>query len=212
MRHILILSLALTAGLASSNGAADDQPILLFDGQSLNGWTNSSGDKPAAGWVVEDGALVCKGKAGDLWTKERFGNFVLELEFKTTGNSGVFIRTDSPKNNVQTGIEIQIHKPGGPGKHSVGAVYDALAPTKNAATDGWNQLVITAKDNELQVKLNGELIIEMDLNRWSTAGQNPDGSKNKFKTALKDFKREGHIGFQDHGAEVAYRNVRIRRQ
>ena len=68
------------------------------------------------------------------------------------------------------------------------------------------------KDNELQVKLNGELIIEMDLNRWSTAGQNPDGSKNKFKTALKDFKREGHIGFQDHGAEVAYRNVRIRRQ
>ena len=38
----------------------------------------------------------------------------------------------------------------------------------------------------------------------------PDGSKNKFRTALKDFKREGHIGFQDHGANVWFRNVRIK--
>jgi hypothetical protein len=39
---------------------------------------------------------------------------------------------------------------------------------------------------------------------------NPDGSRNKFRTALKDFKREGYIGFQDHGAAVAYRNVKIK--
>lgn len=184
--------------------------IPLFDGTRLDGWMNRAGQNPDPGWAIEEGALVRKTKAGDLWTKQRFGDFVLALEFRTEGNSGVFIRTDNPRDNVQTGIEIQIDKPGGPGKHSVGAAYDLLAPTENAATNGWNQMVITARDNLLQVEVNGRRIIDMDLNRWTEPGKNPDGSKNKFTTALKDFKREGHIGFQDHGKVVAYRNVRIK--
>ena len=54
--------------------------------------------------------------SGDIWTKARYGDFVLELEFKTTGNSGVFFRTDNPKDRVQTGIEIQVDNPGEPGQ------------------------------------------------------------------------------------------------
>jgi hypothetical protein len=210
---IIVLALGL---LAVSNmkeaGAAPAEKgwVTLFDGKNLEGWTDVAGQKPSAGWVIEDGALVRKTKAGDIWTKKRYGDFVLELEFKTTGNSGVFIRTGNPKDNVQTGIEIQVDKPGNPGKHSVGAVYDLQAPTKNAGNDGWNKMVITARGSVLKVQLNGEQIIDMNLDRWSEAGLNPDGTKNKFKTALKNFKREGHIGFQDHNFEVAYRNVRIR--
>lgn len=185
---------------------------MLFDGKSLEGWQNSAGKKPGAGWVIEDGALVRMKGAGDIWTKDRFGDFVLDLEFKTTGNSGIFIRTDKPRDNVQTGIEIQVDNPSAkPGKHSCGAVYDLVAPKKNAAKKGaWNHVVITAKDNLLKVVMNGEEIIDMDLNRWTEPGKNPDGTKNKFRTALKDFRREGHIGFQDHGAVVMYRNVKIR--
>jgi len=52
-------------------------------------------------------------------------------------------------------------------------------------------------------------IIDMDLNKWTEAKQNPDGSKNKFNKALKDFKREGHFGLQDHGANVMYRNIKV---
>jgi hypothetical protein len=184
----------------------------LFNGTDLSGWQDARGNKPGEGWVIEDGALVRKSRAGDIWTKDRFGDFVLDLEFKTTGNSGVFIRTDKPTDNVQTGLEVQVIEPSDRiTKNSVGSIYDALAPTKNAAKkDDWNRLVITARDNKVLVQLNGEQIIDMDLNQWTEAGKNPDGSKNKYRTALKDFKREGHIGFQDHGAAVAFRNVKIK--
>jgi hypothetical protein len=183
----------------------------LFNGKDLSGWQNAGGGAPGAGWAIEDGAMVRKNQAGDIWTKDRFGNFVLDLEFNTKGNSGVFIRTDKPRDNVQTGIEIQVIGPSKtPSKHSCGAVYDALAPTKDMVkANEWNRMVITADGSRLRVLLNGERIIDMDLDQWKDAGKNPDGTPNKFRAALKDFKREGHIGLQDHGAEVRYRNIKI---
>lgn len=182
----------------------------LFNGRNLDGWMSSEGGAPGANWTVEDGTLKRAGRGGYIWTRERFGDFELELEYMTEGNSGVFFRTDNPRDPVQTGIEVQIHTPGGPDKHSVGAVYDLQAPTKNAAKPGWNRLRIVARGRRIQVELNGEAIVDMDLDRWTEPGLNPDGSKNKYKRALKDFSRVGHIGFQDHGATVAFRNIRIR--
>lgn len=207
---IRFLSALAACALAATSASAEDGWKDLFNGKDLSGWTNAGGGDPGKGWEVKDGALCRTGKAGDIWSKERFGDFTLELEFKTEGNSGVFIRTDNPKNNVQTGIEIQVEKPGGPDKHSVGALYDLRAPDKNAAKDGWNKLRVTAKGGLLTVELNGEKINAMNLDEWTEAQKNPDGSKNKFKTALKDFKRDGHIGFQDHGHNVCYRSVRIK--
>jgi hypothetical protein len=187
--------------------------IPLFNGKNTEGWQNASGGEPGAKWEArEGGILALSGKGGgDIWTKERFGDFVLELEFKTTGNSGVFFRTDNPKNNVQTGIEIQVDKPGGPNTHSTGAIYDLVAPSENAAKDDWNKYVITVKGPLITVELNGKKVSEMDLDKWTEPKKNPDGSKNKFSTALKDFKREGHIGFQDHGHTVEYRNIRLKK-
>jgi len=186
----------------------------LFNGANLAGWQNDSGGKPSDKWVVKNQTLVRTPGAGMIWTKERFGDFILDLEFKTEGNSGIFFRTDKPRDCVQTGIEMQVYKRvNNPSRHSCGAIYDALAPTKEMTKDGqWNHVTITAIDNKITIVLNGEEIIDMDLNRWTQPHKNPDpdGSKNKFRTALKDFKREGHIGFQDHGANVWYRNIRLK--
>ncbi len=208
MRTILVSGLWL--GLTASLAAQDWQP--LFNGKDLTGWMNAAGQAPNSGWQVQDGVLVRTKAAGDIWTQKRYADFILELEFQTTGNSGIFIRTDNPRDNVQTGIEIQVDTPRGkPTVHSVGAVYDCVAPRKIVARpNAWNKVVILAKDQQLQVTMNGEAIVDMDLNRWTEANRNPDGSKNKFRTPLKDFKREGHIGFQDHGAKVMYRNVRMK--
>lgn len=208
MRCLLCVAISLV--LAGPTLGDDWKP--LFNGKDLSGWQNAAGEQPSRGWKVEDGALVRGEKAGDLWTKERFGDFVLELEFKTEGNSGVFFRTDNPRDNVQTGIEMQVDLASrAVSKHSVGAMYDLLAPSKNAAKDGeWNKVQITAKGSRIQVVLNGEQIIDMDVDQWTTPGKNPDGTPNKFSKALKDFAREGHIGLQEHGYNVAYRNIRIK--
>ena len=217
MKPILLCSLCLlTAPVLSGQDtkapaatAAATDAVALFNGKDLTGWTDSSG-KPSK-WAVEDGAMTGQKGSGDIWTKARYANFVLELEFKTTGNSGVFFRTDNPKDNVQTGIEIQVDNPGGPDKHSVGAIYDLVPPAKNAGKkDDWNKYVITVSGPMITVELNGEKVSAMDLDKWTEAGKNPDGSGNKYKKALRDWKREGHIGFQDHGHRVWYRNVKIR--
>lgn len=183
----------------------------LFNGKDLTGWDNGAGRQPGPGWVIKDGAMIRTDRAGTIWTKDRFGDFVLDLEFKTEGNSGIFIRTGDPPDCVQTGIEIQVYGPvGKPSTHSCGAVYDAQAPTKDAVKAGqWNQITIKAVKSRIEVVLNGQQIIDVDLDRWSTPGKNPDGTKNKYRKALKDFPREGHIGFQDHGANVSFRNVKI---
>src|SRR5688572_31621449 len=92
----LVLALGVLFTFTEASAAADDKGwIALFDGKSLDGWTNPAGQKPSDGWAIQDGALVRKSKAGDIWTRQRYGDFVLEFEFQTQGNSGVFIRTDN---------------------------------------------------------------------------------------------------------------------
>jgi hypothetical protein len=50
----------------------------------------------------------------------------------------------------------------------------------------------------------------MNLDQWTEPNKNPDGSKNKFPRALKDFARKGYLGLQDHGRPVWYRNIKIK--
>jgi len=196
---------------------AEDGWVTLFDGKQADlkkHWGNGRDATIPKGWSIKDGVLAAAGKGPMIWTRKRFGDFRLDLEFKTTGNSGVFFRTGNPRNPVQTGFEMQILRSGGkkkPGRHDCGAIYDALAPSANPMKNAaWNRAVITCRGRKIAVEMNGKQIINMDLNRWDTPHRNPDGSKNKYGTALKDFPREGHIGFQQHGHAVMFRNIRLK--
>ena len=165
-------------------------------------------------WVLEGGILTpSKTPGGIIWSKKKFGDFQISLEYKTSekANSGLFFRTN-PKNPVQGGFEIQIASPGlYNGKHIVGSLYDAKEPSKAAGKpDGeWNKMVLICKGSLIQVNLNGEPVNKLDLNQWIKPNKNPDGSKNKFKTALKDLPQVGHFGLQYHGQPVWFRNVEI---
>jgi hypothetical protein len=190
--------------------------ISLFDGETLNGWGTTGN---AEGWKVADGCIHCTVQGGKyLYTEEQFDNFTLAIDFKTAPktNSGIFLRWADLNDAVQTGIEIQILDTYGrhpAGTHDCGAVYDALAPTRNTCKPAgeWNHTVITCDENIITVELNDEKIVEMDLDQWSTPGMNPDGTQNKFRNALKDMPRNGHIGLQDHGGEIWFRDIRLKR-
>lgn len=188
---------------------------LLFDGQTLQGWKTTG--KPE-GWTVSDEAIMCTVQHGGyLHTEEQFENFDLSLEFKIAPktNSGIFLRWSDLSDPVNTGIEIQVLDSFGVGTlttHSCGAIYDLVPPSEHAFKPAgeWNQVFITCNGPMISVTLNGKKIAEMDVDRWTQAGQNPDGSKNKFTYAWADMPRRGHIGLQDHGGELWYRNIKLR--
>jgi hypothetical protein len=170
-----------------------------------------------AGWVFEGKELVAK-THDTLWTKDSYGDFILDLEFKviSESNSGVFLRSGDIK-NVLSALEIQVHDSADGSKYGmVAAIYDAMPPSKSAAkpVGEWNRFTITCKGPLVSVVFNGEEVINANLDNWPEVKKNPDGTPNKFPVALKDFARNGPIGLQGlHGkaqAPVWYRNVKIK--
>ncbi len=137
------------------------------------------------------GILKSQGGMGLLWySRQKFRDFILELDFKCSRkdtNSGVFLRVpEVPTSDdyIYHSFEIQIYD-AGEGIHKTGAVYDAQAPTKDAAkpTGEWNHFKISFIGDHLTVELNGEKIVD-----WKAE---PRGK-------VKDFAREGYIGLQNH--------------
>jgi len=215
------VAVAVATPLLAGPAAAEKGFVPLFDGTDLKGWRTTSSH-----WVAENGVIALKDRSDNeehndayLWTEKQYGDFVLELEYKTPplpgdANSGVFLRTKDTSDPVPTGIEIQILnvKPDAPiARNSPGAVYDLVAPSKIMHRPGqWNSYIITCNGSRITVNLNGAVVSQADLDQWTTARRNPDGSKNKFPRPLKDFARTGYIGLQDHGLPVWFRNVRIK--
>ena len=190
--------------------------VSLFDGGTLGGWSMTG--KPE-GWTVEDGCILCTSQGGKyLYTLEQYDDFILSIDFKIDKgvNSGVFVRWADLEDPVHTGIEMQILDTYGrepTRKNDCGAIYDIMAPTRNTCKPAgeWNTAVITCDDSLISIELNGEKIAEADLDLWTEAGKNPDGTKNKFKYAFKDMARRGYIGLQDHGGKAWFRNIKLKR-
>lgn len=187
---------------------------LLFDGSTLNGWAAT---KHPEGWLVRDGLLVCKGESdGYLHTTGTFENFVLRLEYRTAPktNSGIFFRWTDLADPVHTGLEMQIwdtYDQTEMAKNSSGALYDLVAPSVNAVRPAgeWNEATVECDGSLVRLTLNGTVVVEADIDRWTEPGRNPDGTANKFKYAWRDRPRRGHIGLQDHGGYIEFRNVKV---
>jgi len=178
--------------------------------------------KPYGSWTVKNKQLILETeqphrKRRNIWIKGEYQDFILELDFKLAkgANSGVFMRTVDIDDPVQTGIEVQIRDDHGKSpidKKFCGSIYDIKEVSENRVKKSgkWNRLKIICEGKSITVYLNKGKVIDIDLSDWKEAGKNPDGTKNKYKTAYKDMAEIGKIGFQDHGGKVWYRNICIK--
>src|SRR5205085_7526523 len=211
----LVLSVFALALVARADQPTEAGFTPLFDGKSLDGWQNGKD-----GYIVEDGAIVSQPKgSGNLATVKNYGDFHLKFEFKLTpgANNGIGIRVpdETPGERLDPafkGMEIQVLYDANDRYKNIkewqhhGSVY-GVVPAKTGflkPAGEWNSEEIIAKGKQIKVILNGETIVDADVAKASENGT-LDG---KDHPGLK--RDGGHICFCGHGAEVWFRNLRIK--
>ena len=212
VRVIAVLTVAVSASQARADSPRADSPwVSLFDGKTLNGWAQQGG---AARYEVKDGAIVGNSvpntKNSFLVTQRRYGDFVLELEFKADAelNSGVQIRGQSANDRIERvhGYQVEIDPDVKRGRNWTGGLYDEgrrgwLADlrgndaARNAFRPGeWNRMRVEARGDWIKTWINDVPAAEV--------------------VDAKDL--EGFIGLQVHGVgkreeplTVAWRKLRL---
>lgn len=233
-RHALLslaiatLSLGLITARAADNTLTDAEKAagwkLLFDGKSLNGWSNFKKSTIKPGWQVKDGTLACVDphNAGDIVTAEKFGAFELQVDFKMAqgANSGIIYHVTEEGGAVwATGPEIQLEdNANAKDPQKCGWLYALYQPPTDAKTGKpldttkpageWNRLrVVISPDGSLH-EMNGTKYVEYVI---GSEDFNSRVKKSKFGSMPKFAKSgNGFLALQgDHG-EVAFKNIKIR--
>ena len=201
----------ITATLTLSTTTADENWVNMFDGKTLNGWTQKNG---TATYRVEDGCIVGKTSEGSpnsfLCSDKDYGDFELTFEVKVDDelNSGVQIRSQSKAdrdNGRVHGPQVEIAINGTAGYiygEALGTGWlsgngDNPAAHKHFKNGEWNKYRVVAKGNSIQTWVNGEQVANL--------------------TDEKSKMHSGFIGLQVHGIaqgtgpyEVRWKNLKIR--
>jgi hypothetical protein len=184
--------------------------VPLCDGHSLAGWNGS-----VDGYEVADGVISCiPEKGGNLYTDGEYADFILRFDCRLDagGNNGVGIRVPAGGHASTDGMEIQMldstsaqYKDIAPYQFH-GSVY-GIIPAKRGylkPVGGWNQHEIRCIGRQITIVLNGETIVNGDLDAALAAGA-PDGHEHAGAR-----RASGHIVLCGHGTRVEFRNMRIK--
>ncbi|MGB3774385.1 MAG: DUF1080 domain-containing protein [Leeuwenhoekiella sp.] len=214
-------------GDTASMGSGQKDWTALFDGKDLNGWHAYNGEEPTQ-WRVEDETLIftpAENRKGseNLVTDATYTDFELSLDYKISegGNSGVMWAVEENEAYHEpyiTGPEVQIldnerHPDAKAGKsHQSGALYDMIPPSSEVAKPAgeWNSMtfVVNHKTNTGSIDLNGTRVVDFPVKgeEWKSLVK-----KSKFADWEHFAQTEsGHIALQDHGHEVAFKNIKIK--
>ena len=186
---MLFVGVAAFSYSQQASGQTDAGWVTLFDGKSLDNWTQI-GD---ANWKLADGVVAADKGNGFLVSKDSYGDFQIRAEFwvDDEANSGIFIRcTDPAKVTAKNAYEVNIFDKRPDPSYGTGAIVDtAKAATALKAGGKWNVYEITAKGPRFDVTLNGTKTV--------------DGAEDsKFPS--------GHIALQYGHGVVKFRKVDIK--
>jgi hypothetical protein len=196
--------------------------VPLGEWRSLNdpsAWRGYKTDTIPSRWSFANGVLSKTRPVADIVSRDEFGNFELELEWKIgeAGNSGIFYRGTEEYDHIYwTAPEYQL-------LDNIKAADNKTPLTRAAAVYGlypapdghvkpvgeWNQARIVARGNHVEHWLNGFLMEQYEL-------LSPDWEAKVAASKFKDWPHygrspRGHIALQgDHNGELAFRNIRIR--
>jgi len=174
-------------------------------------------------WTQDADGVLTASKDAAIWSAADYENFTLSFEYKLdpAANSGVIIYCSDVNKWIPNSVEVQLlddnHEKWAKDapylKNS--SLYGHLAPLATPAKPAgeWNKMTITAKGRNIVVFVNGVKTIDADLSRWTSAKQNPDGTKipKWLSRPFASLDTKGRVGFQGMhgGARPYFRNVRI---
>ncbi len=221
----LLTAVTLMTAITNSFAADNSEWRVLFDGTSTDEWRGYNSNSLPTAWKVEGDELVLRpgsGEAGDIMSKRIFGDFELHMQWMVEegGNSGIFYHVlEQPDQSIYwSGLEMQIlddeNHPdsfrGVDGNRQAGSLYDLLPiQPKTANPHGqWNDIRIISRGPMVEHWLNGEMVLRYErwTVEWFAMLRNSKFREHNEFGAMQ----QGHIGLQDHGDVVRFRNIRIR--
>ncbi len=226
----LLAALLLFAGFAAAQNTLTQAEksagwILLFDGKTTAGWQEVTGlPFPTTSWTIEDGSLHALNPGHgfqDIRTEIIPRSFEFQFDWKIAknGNSGVKYlvqKTDRWTNaeGLQArarGLEYQLFddasEPGIDKRKLCGALYDAIAPSREAARPPgeFNHSLLVVRASHVEHWLNGVKVVEFETT-------SPLVHEVLEKLAGgKQAVTESFLSLQNHGTPVWFRNLQLRR-
>ena len=190
----------------------------LFDGASLEAFRGYKNTPIPAGWKIADKTLAKVAPVADIVSKDEFGDFELELEWKIgdAGNSGVFYRGSEEYEHIYwSAPEYQLLDDVKAADNKTrltcaGSAYAILpSPPGHLKPIGdWNVARIVAKGPHVEHWLNGVKLLEYEL--WSPEWEARVKASKFGKMPGYGRAKRGHLVLQEHGGPVSYRNIKIK--
>lgn len=209
----------------------------IFDGTDFKGWRSYGQSYLSDKWVLDNGTMKFdsqkEGLGGDIIFTHQFDNFELDLEWKISkgGNSGVFyliqeipglpVAASSPEAQILDNDNHQDSEKGKDGNRKAGSLYDLIpaVPQNTKSAGEWNHITIRVLNGHVEHIQNGEKILEYNLwtQEWIELLSDSKFSIDEWTDGFYLLsnaggnERKGYIGFQDHGDDVWFRNIRIKK-